>query len=90
MHIVCLPLKTQDVQIMTIYRVITMKTLNRDEGLSYPTEGGIDLHSIMCQVYIWMGLGMLLTAGVAYLAVSTALINLVSPPIILGGWWLGS
>ena len=50
--------------------------------LSYPTEGGIDLHSIMRQVF-WIGLGMLLTPGVAYLTVSTALINLAANPIIL-------
>jgi FtsH-binding integral membrane protein len=60
-----------------------MNALNRNEGLSYPTEGGIDLQSIMRQVYIWMGLGMLLTAGVAYFTVSTALINLAANPVIL-------
>ena len=60
-----------------------MNTLNRNEGLSYPTEGEIDLQSIMRKVYIWMGLGMLFTPGVDYLTVSTALINLAANPIIL-------
>ena len=60
-----------------------MNAQNRNEGLSYPTEGGIDLHSIMRQVYIWMSLGMLITAGVAYITVSTPLINLAANPIIL-------
>ena len=60
-----------------------MNVMNRNGSLSYPLEGGIDLQSIMRQVYIWMGLGMLLTAFVAYVTVSTSLINLAANPIIL-------
>jgi FtsH-binding integral membrane protein len=57
--------------------------MNRNGSLSYPLEGGIDLQSIMRQVYIWMGLGMMLTAFVAYITVSTSLINLAANPVIL-------
>src|SRR5271157_72228 len=60
-----------------------MNTLNRNENLSFPLEGGIDLQSIMRQVYMWMGLGMLLTAMVAYITVNTSLISLAANPIIL-------
>jgi hypothetical protein len=37
----------------------------------------------MRQVYIWMGLGMMLTAFVAYITVSTSLINLAANPVIM-------
>ncbi len=60
-----------------------MNVMNRNGSLSYPLEGGIDLQSIMRQVYIWMGLGMMLTAFVAYITVSTSLINLAANPVIL-------
>ena len=60
-----------------------MNVMNCNGSLSYPLEGGIDLQSIMRQVYIWMGLGMILTALVAYITVNTSLINLASNPIIL-------
>jgi uncharacterized protein len=60
-----------------------MNTLNRNENLSFPLEGGIDLQSIMRQVYTWMGLGMLLTAVIAYVTVNTSLISLAANPIIL-------
>ncbi len=60
-----------------------MNVMNRNGSLSYPLEGGIDLQSIMRQVYIWMGLGMLLTAFIAYVTVSTSLINLAANPVIL-------
>ena len=60
-----------------------MNVINRNGSLSYPLEGGIDLQSIMRQVYIWMGLGMMLTAFVAYITVSTSLINLAANPVIL-------
>lgn len=46
---------------------------------------GVDVSSIMRQVYTWMGLGTLLTAGVAFLTVNTPLINLAANPIILLG-----
>ena len=60
-----------------------MNTLNRNGSFSYPLEGGVDLQSIMRLVYVWMGLGLLLTAGVAFFTVSTPLINLVANPVIL-------
>jgi len=52
--------------------------------LLYPLEGGIDLQSLMRQVYTWMVLGMLTTAVVAFATVSSpVLINLALNPIIL-------
>jgi len=59
-----------------------MNALNRNEDLSY-SQGGINLQPIMRQVYTWMGLGTLLTAGMAYVTVNTPLINLAANPIIL-------
>lgn len=49
----------------------------------YPAESEIDFQPIMRQVYVWMGLGTLLTAVVAYLTASTPLINLAMNPIAL-------
>ena len=60
-----------------------MNALNRNGNLSYPQVGAIDLQFIMRQVYTWMVLGMLVTAGVAYVTATTALINLAANPIIL-------
>ncbi|MGB8212688.1 MAG: Bax inhibitor-1/YccA family protein [Anaerolineales bacterium] len=60
-----------------------MNIVNRNGRLLYPLEGRIDLQSIMRQVYTWMVLGMLVTAGVAYLTANTPLINLATNPIIL-------
>jgi len=60
-----------------------MNTLHQNGSWLSSLEGGINLRSIMRQVYFWMGLGMLLTAGVAYLTVSTPMINLAANPIIL-------
>jgi uncharacterized protein len=60
-----------------------MNTYNRNGSLFYPTQRGIDLQPIMRQVYIWMGLGTLFTAFVAYLTVNTALINLAANPVVL-------
>ena len=60
-----------------------MNTVNRNESLSYPMESRINLQPIMRQVYIWMSLGMLLTAIVAYVTVNTSLINLAANPIVL-------
>ena len=51
--------------------------------LPYPAESKINLQPIMRQVYVWMGLGTLRTAVVAYLTVSTPLINLAMNPIAL-------
>ena len=59
-----------------------MNTLNHNEDLSY-SQGGINLQPIMRQVYTWMGLGTLLTAGMAYVTVNTPLINLAANPIVL-------
>jgi FtsH-binding integral membrane protein len=55
-----------------------MNTLYRDESLLNRIESSIDLQSLMRQVYVWMGLGMLLTTAVAYATVSTTLIDLVA------------
>jgi len=60
-----------------------MNTINRNGSLSYPMESGVDLQSIMRQVYTWMCLGMLLTAAVAYVTVSTSLINLAVNPTVM-------
>lgn len=60
-----------------------MNAMKRNESLSYPMESGINLQLVMRQVYIWMSLGMLLTAIVAYATVNTALINLATNPIVL-------
>ena len=61
-----------------------MNTWNRNGSLLYPLEGGIDLQSLMRQVYTWMVLGMLTTAVVAFATVSSpVLINLALNPIIL-------
>ena len=60
-----------------------MNAMNHNESLSYSMESGINLQLVMRQVYIWMSLGMLLTAIVAYVTVNTALINLATNPIVL-------
>jgi FtsH-binding integral membrane protein len=60
-----------------------MNAMNRNENLYYPLAGGVDLQSIMRQVYTWMVLGTLVTAGVAYVTVNTSLITLATTPIIL-------
>ena len=60
-----------------------MNAMNRNGSLLYPLEGGIDLQSIMRQVYTWMVLGMLITAGVAYVTANTSLITLAANPILL-------
>lgn len=61
-----------------------MSAWNRNESWSYPMAGGIDLQSIMRQVYIWMVFGMLVTAGVAFVTASSPLlIDLALNPIIL-------
>ena len=61
-----------------------MNAWNRNGSLLYPLEGGIDMQSLMRQVYTWMVLGMLTTAVVAFATVSSpVLINLALNPIIL-------
>ena len=61
-----------------------MNAWDRNESWSYPLSGGIDLQSVMRQVYTWMVLGMLITACVAYVTASNPmLINLALDPIIV-------
>jgi FtsH-binding integral membrane protein len=60
-----------------------MNTLNRNGSLYYPLDGTINLQSVMRQVYVWMVLGMLLTTVVAYMTVSTPLIDLAANPVVL-------
>ena len=62
-----------------------MNSMNDNRNLSYypSAVGGVDIQSIMRAVYTWMVLGMLLTAGFAYITVSTSLINFAFNPIIL-------
>lgn len=60
-----------------------MNTMNRGNGTWYPLERGIDLQSIMRQVYMWMGLGLLITAGVAFVTVNSPLISLATNPAAL-------
>jgi FtsH-binding integral membrane protein len=60
-----------------------MNAMNHGGSLWYPTERGINLQPVMRQVYIWMGLGTLLTAVVAYLTVNTSLIYLAANPAVL-------
>src|SRR3989304_8582212 len=59
-----------------------MNAYNRNGNLGYPLEGSIDLQSIMRQVYVWMVLGMLITAVVAYATVNTSLIGLAANPAV--------
>jgi len=59
-----------------------MNTYNRNEDLSI-SQDGVNLQPIMRQVYLWMGLGTLITAFMAYFTVSTPLVNLAANPIIL-------
>jgi len=60
-----------------------MNMINRNQNVFDSIEGSIDLTSIMRQVYTWMVLGMLLTTVVAYVTVSTSLINIAANPVVL-------
>ncbi len=60
-----------------------MNIVDRNQNLFYPLEGSINLQSIMRQVYTWMVLGLLLTTFVAFVTVSTSLINLAANPVVL-------
>ena len=60
-----------------------MNRINQIQSLYYSVGNSFDIQTIMRQVYIWMGLATMLTAVVAFLTVSTALINLASNPVIL-------
>ncbi len=46
-------------------------------------ERGVNLQSLMRQVYTWMVLGLLFTAAVAFATVTTPLIYLAANPIVL-------
>ena len=59
-----------------------MNSFNRNQNLSYPLQGAIDLQSIMRQVYLWMVLGMAITAVVAFATVNTSLITLAANPAV--------
>jgi FtsH-binding integral membrane protein len=59
-----------------------MQMFDRNGSAFYPLERGIDLQPIMRQVYTWMGLGMLLSAVVAAVTVSTSLIDLAANPVV--------
>lgn len=60
-----------------------MNTFGRDTSPFSPASSNVNLQPVMRQVYVWMGLGTLLTALVAYLTVSTPLLNLALNPTIL-------
>ena len=61
-----------------------MNAWDRNGSLVYPVAGGVDMQSLMRQVYTWMVLGMLTTSVVAFATVSSpVLINLALNPIIL-------
>jgi uncharacterized protein len=60
-----------------------MNTYHRNVNLWNPIERSIDLQSVMRQVYIWMVLGMLLTAFVAFATVTTPLVNLAVNPVVV-------
>lgn len=60
-----------------------MNAINRNQNMFYSMEENVNLQSIMRQVYTWMVLGMLLTTVVAYVTVSTSLINLAANPVVL-------
>ncbi len=62
-----------------------MNRMNNDNNAWYPLDRTLNLQSVMRQVYVWMGLGTLLTAAVAYLTVNSALVKLTANPVILVG-----
>ncbi len=62
-----------------------MNRMNNENNVWYPLDRTVNLQSVMRQVYVWMGLGTLLTAAVAYVTVNSALLNLTANPVILIG-----
>ena len=55
----------------------------QDEVLTASPVARIDVQEILRWVYVWMGFGLLVTAGTAALTVNTpALLNLVASPIL--------
>ncbi len=59
-----------------------MNTMDRDRNMFPSLEGIVDLRSVMRQVYVWMVLGMLLTAAMAFVTVTTPLANLAANPAV--------
>ena len=61
-----------------------MNALHEDNnGFLSTMERSVDMQSVMRQVYIWMGMGLLLTALVSFLSVATPLINYATNPVML-------
>ena len=61
-----------------------MNALHEDNnGLLYSMDRSVDIQSVMRQVYIWMGMGLLLTALVAFLSVATPLVYIATNPVML-------
>lgn len=60
-----------------------MNSLNRGGNLFESLESGMGFQSIMRQVYVWMGLGTLLTAVTAYATVNNSVLaNLAANPAV--------
>ncbi len=60
-----------------------MGAFSRNGSLFYPTESGRDLQPVLRRVYVWMGMGALLTALVAYITTNTSLADLAGNPATL-------
>jgi FtsH-binding integral membrane protein len=58
-----------------------LKMFNENRTAYY--SSAIDLQPIMRQVYMWMGLGLFLSAVTAFLTVSTSLVRLAINPAVL-------
>ena len=56
-----------------------MNTMNQNGSFLSSLKGEVDLQPVMRLVYLWMGLGTLLTAAVAFVTVNSPLINLAAP-----------
>ncbi len=60
-----------------------MGAFSRNGSVFYPTESGCDLQPVLRRVYLWMGVGTLLTALAAYITTNTGLADLAGNPAIL-------
>ncbi len=60
-----------------------MNTLNHNGSLFYSAEHGNVVQAVIRQVYIWMGLGTLLTAIAAYVTANTSLRYLAADPVVV-------
>ncbi len=60
-----------------------MGAFSRNGSLFYPTERERDVPPFLRRVYLWMGLGILLTTVVAYVTTNTALADLAGKPAVL-------